>query len=302
VVEKRLHVLVEEAQQNTVSIHVVLLDILVFEVGTVIRVSIFPSRVTKESSPSSHESMDLVVVPLDNVLGLDTLLPLLDSFLVLVLARQHSDGNGDASSVVGVNHCGVACSSSLEKCVLLRRQVYNLAAPAETDNAKGCDVLVLALNLFNDLGDTTDSLGWCAGGLEEFTETLALLLLSWLSDFQFSAYIVTSKTYSVRGVVADVNGLALEKVGHEDLVLVLLVAGCEDIGALDGLVLEAKDVVDDQESFLSIARTSDIGLHAINGRVGALGFIAFANDRRNGTASLRLHFAIISDELIRYVV
>jgi hypothetical protein len=287
VVEKRLHVLVEEAQQNTVSIHVVLLDILVFEVGTVIRVSIFPSRVTKESSPSSHESMDLVVVPLDNVLGLDTLLPLLDSFLVLV---------------VGVNHCGVACSSSLEKCVLLRRQVYNLAAPAETDNAKGCDVLVLALNLFNDLGDTTDSLGWCAGGLEEFTETLALLLLSWLSDFQFSAYIVTSKTYSVRGVVADVNGLALEKVGHEDLVLVLLVAGCEDIGALDGLVLEAKDVVDDQESFLSIARTSDIGLHAINGRVGALGFIAFANDRRNGTASLRLHFAIISDELIRYVV
>ena len=33
-VRKHLQVLVEEAQQNTVSIHVVLLDILVFEVGT----------------------------------------------------------------------------------------------------------------------------------------------------------------------------------------------------------------------------------------------------------------------------
>jgi hypothetical protein len=125
--------------------------------------------------------MDLVVVPLDNVLGLDTLLPLLDSLLILILARQHGNGDGDASSVVGVNHCGVACSSSLEKCVLLRRQVYNLAAPAEPDNAKGCDILVLTLDLVNDLVDTADSLGWCAGGLEEFTETLALLLLSWLS-------------------------------------------------------------------------------------------------------------------------
>ena len=64
--------------------------------------------------------MDLVVVPLDNVLGLDTLLPLLNSLLVLILARQHGNGNGDASSVIRVNHSGVACSSSLEKRVLLR--------------------------------------------------------------------------------------------------------------------------------------------------------------------------------------
>ena len=35
-VKKHLHVLVEEAQQYTVSVHVVLLDILVFEVGTMI--------------------------------------------------------------------------------------------------------------------------------------------------------------------------------------------------------------------------------------------------------------------------
>jgi hypothetical protein len=124
--------------------------------------------------------MDLVVVPLDKVLSLDTLLPLLNSLLVLILAGQHSNRNADASSVVRVNHSRVTCSSSLEKRILLRRQVYNLAAPAETDNAKGCDVLVLALDLVNDLGNTADSLGWCTGGLEELTETLALLLLLWL--------------------------------------------------------------------------------------------------------------------------
>ncbi|KAH0294676.1 hypothetical protein KCU62_g170, partial [Aureobasidium sp. EXF-3399] len=58
---------------------------------------------------------------------------------------------------------------------------------------------------------------------------------------------------------------------------------------LDGLVLEAKDVVDDQESFLCVAGTSGIGLHAIDGRVSALGIVALADDGRNGTASLRLH-------------
>jgi hypothetical protein len=107
-----------------------------------------------------------------------------------------------------------------------------------------------------------------------------------------------SKTYSVRRVVANVNGLALEEIGHEDLVLVLIVAGCEDIGTLEGLVLEAKDVVDDKEGLLSILRTSGVGLHPVNGRVSALGFIALANDGRNGTASLRLHFGFVSDGLI----
>lgn len=81
--------------------------------------------------------MDLVVVPLDKVLGLDTLLPLLNGLLVLVLAGQHGDGNADASSIVRVNHGRVACSSSLEYSVLLRRQVHDLATPAEADNAKG---------------------------------------------------------------------------------------------------------------------------------------------------------------------
>lgn len=178
----------------------------------------------------------------------------------------------------------------------MRRQVYNLAAPAETDNAKGCDVLVLALDLFDDLGKTADSLGWCASGLEELTKTLALLLLLWLLVVSVSISNATSNAYSVRRVVADVDGLALKEVRHEDLVLVLLVAGCEDIGTLDGLVLEAKDVVHDQQSLLCVTRTSRVGLHAIDGRVSALGIVALANDGRNGTASLRLHCVVVSDE------
>ena len=62
-------------------------------------------------------------------------------------------------------------------------------------------------------------------GLEELAQLLALLLV-------------------VRRVPADVGRRALEKVGYEDAVRVLLVAVGEDVGALDGLREEAEDVVD----------------------------------------------------------
>jgi hypothetical protein len=111
------------------------------------------------------------------MLGLDTLLPLLHCLLVLILARQHSNRNANTSSVVGVDHGGVAGSGSLEDSILLRRQVHDLASPAEANNAPGLNALVLRLDLIDDLGDAADGLGWCAGGLEELAETLALLLL-----------------------------------------------------------------------------------------------------------------------------
>jgi hypothetical protein len=99
-------------------------------------------------------------------------------------------------------------------------------------------------------------------------------------------------TYGVRRVVANVDGLALEEVGHEDLVLVLLVTGSQNIGTLDSLVLETEDVVDDQESLLRIAGASDIGLHAIDSGISTLGIIALANDGRHGTASVRLSHCV----------
>lgn len=43
------------------------------------------------------------------------------------------------------------------------------------------------------------------------------------------------------------DGFAVEEIGHEDLVLVVLVGVGEDIGALEGLGFEAEDVVDDED-------------------------------------------------------
>ena len=46
-----------------------------------------------------------------------------------------------------------------------------------------------------------------------------------------------------------IRRLALEEVGHVDLVLMVFVVGvCEDVGALDGLRAVAEDVVDDEDS------------------------------------------------------
>ncbi|KAL8687076.1 MAG: hypothetical protein Q9218_006649, partial [Villophora microphyllina] len=42
-------------------------------------------------------------------------------------------------------------------------------------------------------------------------------------------------------------GLAVEEVGHEDLVLVVLICVGEDVGALEGLWAVAKDVVDNED-------------------------------------------------------
>lgn len=176
--KKHLQVLVEEVQQDAISIHVVLLDVLVLEVTTVshIRILIL-SQPLISNSPSSHKAVNLVIVPLDNVLGLDAFLPLLHGFLVLVLAGQHGNRNADTRSIVGVDHGRVTGGCGLEDSVLLRRQVHNLAAPAEAHDGPGLDVLVLALDLVNDFGDAADGLGGCASGLEEFAEAFAFFLL-----------------------------------------------------------------------------------------------------------------------------
>lgn len=76
---------------------------------------------------------------------------------------------------------------------------------------------------------------------------------------------------------------------HKHLVLVLLVRVCKDVGTLDGLRVESKDVVDDEQSTLCINWAGDIGLHAIKLGVAALGFISLGLDRRHGAAGVGLH-------------
>jgi hypothetical protein len=88
----------------------------------------------------------------------------------------------------------------------------------------------------------------------------------------------------VRRVPGDVRSLSVEEVctpsqllislkvhpacpltWNENLVLVLLVAGCENVCTLQSLREETKDVVDQQDGLVRRGRTGDIGLQSIDG-------------------------------------
>ena len=61
-----------------------------------------------------------------------------------------------------------------------------------------------------------------------------------------------------QNIPLDGAGLSLEKVGNKDFVFVVLVAGRENIGALNGLVEEPKDIVDYYDAFVSIFGSGDV--------------------------------------------
>ncbi len=52
--------------------------------------------------------------------------------------------------------------------------------------------------------------------------------------------------------------VALEKVRYEDLVLLMVVAGREDVSTLEGLVEVAEDIVDDKYPLLGVVRASRV--------------------------------------------
>lgn len=62
----------------------------------------------------------------------------------------------------------------------------------------------------------------------------------------------------------------------------------EDVGALECLWEEAEDVVHDKQCRLCVLGTSGIRLHAIDSDPLALLFVALADDRWDGAASLGL--------------
>lgn len=59
-------------------------------------------------------------------------------------------------------------------------------------------------------------------------------------------------------VPGNVGGFAVEKIRHEDSVLVVLVGVGEQVGALECLCEEAEDVVDDQDALACRRRAGGV--------------------------------------------
>ena len=206
-----LQLITEPVQQNLVPTLILLLHALLLQI-----------------TPCSHKAMHLIIKPLDDMIRLNVLLPIIHVILALILTRQHHKRNRDTLGIIGVHHCWVTRRGRLELRVLARKQVGDLAAPAVPHDAPGLDVLVLLLGFADDLGHALERLGWCGLCLEELAEELLLLFV-------------------VGWEVVDGDGLAVEEVGHDDQGGLFAVAVCEDVGALESLGEEAKDVVDDED-------------------------------------------------------
>jgi hypothetical protein len=96
--------------------------------------------------------------------------------------------------------------------------------------------------------------------LEEVAKSLSLLVVVWRVPF-----ILISHNFKVKFQVEvevnsprDISWIALEPVGHEDLVLVVLVRSRENISSLERLREVSEDVVDVEDGFGSICWAGDI--------------------------------------------
>jgi hypothetical protein len=199
---------VEEGQHGLVASLVLLADLGVVQVAS-----------------SGHEAMDLGGEGLDVVGDLQVGLEGIDIGGHLVLGGKHGHGDVHLLGVIGIDHGRVALHGGLEGLVILAGgQTGDLAAPAVAEDGPGLEAAAggEVVGLGHDAGDLGQGIGRGGLGLEEVAELLLVLV-------------------GGRGVPGDVGGAALEEVGHDDAVL-LLVGGGEDVGALDGLVEEAEDV------------------------------------------------------------
>lgn len=72
----------------------------------------------------------------------------------------------------------------------------------------------------------------------------------------------TSLIYIVgsRSIISPLDGagLALEPIGHHNLVLLMVIGAGQDIGALYGLREVAEDIVNDEDALGCVLRASDV--------------------------------------------
>lgn len=86
---------------------------------------------------------------------------------------------------------------------------------------------------------------------------------------------------------ADVQWRAVEGVGHEDGVLVVVVGRGQDVAALHGLVKEAEDVHDDKDGLGGLlGGPGHVRLAAVEGLEVALLLVAGRDDGRDVAAGL----------------
>lgn len=112
--------------------------------------------------------------------------------------------------------------------------------------------------------DTIHIVGHIAGNLgrRELAKELAQSLLLLWGIRRVAGRGQVSRSFSECNCSGDLlfnrARLALEPVGHEHLVLVVVIAIGQDVGSLDGLVKVAKDVEDDDDGLGSVGGASDI--------------------------------------------
>lgn len=200
--------LVEEVQQGLVSSLVLFHHLGVLQVAT-----------------SCHPAVNLGGEGLDVVGDLQVGLESVDVVLRLVLGCQHCERHLDGLCIVGVDHCRVSLSTSLEEVVLTAdRQRRDLSAPAVSQNGPRVKLTTgrELVSLFDNSRNLGKGLGRGGLGAEEVAELFLVLI-------------------GGRGVPGDISGAALEEVGDDHAVF-LLIRGSQDIGTLESLVEEAEDV------------------------------------------------------------
>ena len=116
--KRSLHVFTEESQHGLVTLLILFLDLRLRQV---------PTR--------SHESVDLVLVVLDELRSLQVSFVGLDRRDILVHRRQQRHGDRHGSRVVRVHHCRMALYGSFEAAILACGQGRDFAAPAVSQDA-----------------------------------------------------------------------------------------------------------------------------------------------------------------------
>lgn len=280
----------KEVQDRLVAAGIFLLDALVRQVRT-----------------GSHPAMNLVRKGLDMLGTGKGSLELLDVLGVLVLRGQHDQRNLDPAgegisttlarcgaglcsllSVLRVNHSRVDLGSDLEWALAGREgQRDNLGAPAElmtTESAGYCSTKSRVRYTHPEYSPLLDVRVFLLDGLDSGMglghEARRAVLAEEGADLLLLLLVVGREQ-------ADGQWRAVEGVGHEDGVLVVVVGRGQDVAALHGLVKEAEDVHDDEDGLGGLlGGPGHVCLAAIEGLEIALLLVAGRHDGRDVAAGL----------------